>query len=185
MEHGESASARAALENAAKATLALLSELSQREARRDASLDRQIESLRQEVGQFRRDVASLVEGAGARIAGDARDALSPAVVEYDRAVASTAQRLKQTGSLAWMWLGGATMLLGLVLVAGWAVLGHYRRELAAVQDELERYEDAAPVVRAFYASDAVVCGGRICSNEDPQGQHVGEKRQYRQARPRP
>lgn len=49
MEHGESASARAALEHAAKATLALLSELSQREARRDASLDRQIESLRQEV----------------------------------------------------------------------------------------------------------------------------------------
>lgn len=185
MEHGESASARAALENAAKATLALLSELSQREARRDASLDRQIESLRQEVSQFRRDVASLVEGAGARIAGDARHALSPAVVEYDRAVASTAQRLKQTGSLAWMWLGGATMLLGLVLVAGWAVLGHYRRELAAVQDELERYEDAAPVVRAFYASDAVVCGGRICSNEDPQGQRAGEKGQYRQAKPRP
>ena len=185
MENGESVSARTALENAAKATLALLSEVSQREARREASLDQQLQSLRQEVGQFRRDVASIVDGAGARIASDAKDALSPAAIEYDHAVSATARQLKQTGGLMWMWLGGATVLLGLVLMACWAVLGYYRRELAVVQEELERYEDAAPVVRAFYASDAVVCGGRICSNEDPKGQHMGEKRQYRQARPRP
>ena len=37
----------------------------------------------------------------------------------------------------------------------------------------------------FYASDAVMCGGRICANADPNGQRLGDKRQYRQAKPRP
>ncbi|WP_235577904.1 hypothetical protein [Pseudoxanthomonas sp. Root630] len=185
MENRESAAAQATLEHTAKAALALLSEISQRGARIDASVNQQVQSLKQEVGQFRRDVASIVDGAGARIANDARDAMSPLAVEHGRAVSAASARLKESGRIVWVWFGASSLLLGLALLAGWAVLGYYRRELAAVQDELHRYEDAVPVVQAFYASDAVLCGGRICSNEDPKGQRVGDKRQYRQAKPRP
>ncbi|KAF1723970.1 hypothetical protein CSC78_14200 [Pseudoxanthomonas japonensis] len=73
----------------------------------------------------------------------------------------------------------------MVLVVGWTVLGYYRRELAATKEELQRYEDAVPVVQAFYASDAVICGGVICTNGDPGGSRVGDRGQYRAARPRP
>ena len=73
---------------------------------------------------------------------------------------------------------------GLVLWMAWTVLGYYRRELAATKDELQRYEDAVPVVQAFYASDAVICGGVICTHADPGGMRVGDKGQYRAARPR-
>ena len=45
------------------------------------------------------------------------------------------------------------------------------------------YENAVPIVQVFYASDAVICGGRICSNIAPNGQRAGDKKQYRQAQP--
>ncbi|KRA55160.1 hypothetical protein ASD77_10265 [Pseudoxanthomonas sp. Root65] len=84
-----------------------------------------------------------------------------------------------------MWLISAGTVLVLVVFAAWAVLGYYRRELASTKEELQRYEDAVPVVQAFYASDAVICGGVICVHADPAGARVGEKGQYRAAKPRP
>ena len=78
----------------------------------------------------------------------------------------------------------ASVTLLLALFVAWAVLGYYRRELATTKEELQRYEDAVPVVRAFYASDAVICGDVICANVDPTGQRVGEKGQYRAAKVR-
>ncbi|AOL21727.1 hypothetical protein BGK55_15150 [Xanthomonas citri pv. malvacearum] len=83
-----------------------------------------------------------------------------------------------------MWFAAAGAILLLVLLVGWTVLGYYRRELAAVKDELGRYENAIPVLQAYYASDAAICGGRVCVNVDPNGQRAGDKRQYRQAKPR-
>ncbi|WP_334177264.1 hemolysin [Pseudoxanthomonas sp.] len=70
------------------------------------------------------------------------------------------------------------------LLVGWIVLGHYRRELSIVREELHRYENAIPVLEAYYASDAVICGNRVCANIDPQGQRAGDKRQYLQAKAR-
>lgn len=60
--------------------------------------------------------------------------------------------------------------------------GYYRRELASLKQELVRYEEAIPVVQAYYASDVVICGGRVCANVDPKGQRTGDKRQYLQVR---
>ncbi|AOD16712.1 hypothetical protein JM951_14225 [Xanthomonas fragariae] len=84
-----------------------------------------------------------------------------------------------------MWFGAASSILILVMLIGWRLLGYYGRELSAAKEELQRYEKAVPIVQAFYASDAVICGGRICSNDDPKGEQAGDKRQYRQAKPRP
>lgn len=171
--------------DAVKALMMLRSEMAQREARMSASFNQQVQSLRQEVGQFRHDIAGIVGGAGTRIAKEAKDAVSPVAAEYGRAVSATSAQLQGASRTVWLWFGAVGSTLLLVLLAGWAVLGYYRRELAAAKDELQRYEDAVPVVQAFYASDAVICGERICSNVDPDGQRAGDKRQYRQSKQRP
>ena len=170
--------------DAIKALMMLRAELVQREARMSAAINEQVLSLRQEAGQFRRDVAAVMEGAGAQIARDAREAVSPAAADYDQAVSAASEQLRSAVRMVGMLLGtvGATLLI--VLFVAWAVLGYYRRELAATKEELQRHEDAVPVVQAFYASDAVICGDVICANVDPTGQRVGEKGQYRAAKVR-
>ena len=170
--------------DAIKALMVLRAEMVQREARMSAAITEQVQSLRQEVGQFRRDVAAVVEGAGTRIAHDAREAVSPVAAEYGRSVSITSAQLRGAGRTVWMWWGAAVAILALVLFVVWIVLGYYRRELASTKEELQRYEDAVPVVQAFYASDAVICGGVICANADPNGPRAGDKGQYRASRPR-
>lgn len=172
-------------ENAIKAILMLRSEMAQRESRMNASFSQQIQSLQQQVGQFRQEVKGIVSGASAQIAAEAKDAVSPVAREYDRAVSATSAHLHGASKAVWMWFGAAGAILLLVILVGWAVLGYYRRELAAAKDELQRYENAVPVVQAFYASDAMLCGDRVCVNVDPNGQRTGDQRQYRQAKPRP
>lgn len=171
--------------DAIKALMMLRAEMVQREARMSAAINEQVQALRQEVGQFRRDVAAVVDGAGARIAQDAREAVLPVATEYGQAVSATTAQLRGAGRAVWMWLGATVTILALVLFVVWTVLGYYRRELAATKDELQRYEDAVPVVQAFYASDAMICGGVICTNADPDGSRAGDKGQYRAAKQRP
>jgi hypothetical protein len=169
---------------AIKALMLLRAEMVQREARMSAAISEQVQLLRQEAGQFRRDMAAIIDGAGSRIAEDARDAVSPVAMEYDRAVSGASTQLRTVGRVMWMWLAAAAGILVLALIVGWMVVGYYGRELAATKEELQRYEDAVPVVQAFYASDAVICGGVICANADPSGSRVGDKGQYRAARKR-
>lgn len=171
--------------DAVKALMMLRSEIAQREARMSASFNEQVQSLRQEVNQFRRDISGIVDGAGTQIAKDAKDAVSPVAAEYGRAVSATSAHLQGASKTVWLWFGAASSVLLLVLLVGWVVLGYYRRELATAKEELQRYENAVPVVQAFVASDAIVCDSRICVNVDPNGRAQGDKKQYRQAKPRP
>lgn len=171
--------------DAIKTLMMLRAEMVQREARMTATIDAQVQSLRQEVVQFRREISAVVDGAGNRIALDAREAVSPLVAQYGSAVSGASAQLRNAGRTVWMWLAAAGASLLMVLIVGWALLGYYRRELAATKEELQRYEDAVPVVEAFYASDAVVCGGVICTNVDPGGSRAGGEGQYRAARQRP
>ena len=185
MDSGNHGGPPAMTPDAVKALMMLRSEMAQREARMSASFNEQVQSLRQEVSQFRHDIAGIVGGAGARIANEAKDAVSPVAAEYGRAVSATSAQLQGASRTVWLWFGAAGSILLLVLLVGFAVLGYYRRELAATQDELQRYENAVPVVQAFYASDAVLCDGRVCVNVDTDGQPLGDRKQYRQAKPRP
>ncbi|WP_248279441.1 hypothetical protein [Xanthomonas campestris] len=172
-------------ESAIKVILMLRSEMAQREARMSASFNQQIQSLQQQVSQFRQEVKGIVTAASAQIATEAKDAVSPVAREYYRAVSATSAHLQGASKTVWMWFAAAGAILLLVVLVGWAVLGYYRRELSTVKEELQRYENALPVLQAYSASDAVICGGRVCANIDPNGQRTGDKRQYRQAKPRP
>lgn len=170
--------------DAIKALMLLRAEMVQRETRMSAAITEQVHSLRQEVGQFRRDIAALVEGAVSRIADDARDAVFPVTAQYSQAISATSARLHGAGRVVWIWFGAAMVILMLVLFVAWTVLGYYRRELTTTKEEPQRYEDAVPVVQAFYASDAMIFGGVICTNVDPGRSRTGEKGQYRAARQR-
>ena len=169
--------------NAAQALMMLHAELTQREARMSASFNEQIQALRKEVQQFRRDIAGIVEGASAQIAREAKEAVSPVAQEYDRAVSATSSQLRSANKTVWGWFGAAALIVLLAIAVVWAIAGYYRRELVRIQDELARYESAIAVTQAFYASDATLCGGRLCVNVDPNAR-TGDKRQYQQAKPR-
>jgi hypothetical protein len=168
--------------DAIKALMLLRAEMVQREARMSATINEHVQLLRQEAGQFHRDVAAVVEDAGTRIARDAREAVSPVAAEYGHAVSATSAQLRSVGRTVWLWLAAIGTTLLLVLLVAWTVLGYYRRELSATKEELQRYEDAVPVVQAFYASDAVICGGVVCTNANPDGPRAGDKGQYRAAK---
>lgn len=170
---------------ASKAMLTLRTEMVQREQNIRTAFNQELQSLRNEVSLTRREVTAIVGGAKTQIAEEAKQAVAPVAAEYDRAVSATSAQLQGASKTVWMWFAAGGTILLLALLVGWAVLGYYRRELAVVKDELQRYENAVPVVQAFYASDAVICGNRVCANIDPNGQRVGDKRQYRQAKQRP
>lgn len=172
-------------DDALKALLLLRSEMAQRDARLGAALSQQIEALQQQAGHFRHDVNAIIRGAGVQIATEAKAAVSPVAREYDRAVSATSACLHRASRTVWAWFGVAGALLVLVLVVGWGLLGYYRRELANAKEELHRHENAVPVVRAFHASDATLCGEGLCVNVDPKGPRTGNQRQYRPARARP
>ena len=149
-----------------------------------AAFDQRLQALGNEVSQLQQRVNGIVDGAQARITEEARAAMGPVASEYGRAVAGTSAQLRGASRTVWTWYGGLAMLAVLLLAIGWGVLGYYRRELAQTQDELSRYENAVPVVQAFYASDATLCDGRICVNVDRNGKRLGDKQQYLPARPR-
>ena len=136
-------------ESAIKAILMLRSEMAQREAQMSASFSQQIQSLQQQVSQFRHEVAGIVSGASARIATEAKEAVFPVASEYDRAVSAASAQLHGAGKTVWMWFAAAAAILLLGLLVGWVVLGYYRRELSTVKEELQRYEDAIPVLEAY------------------------------------
>lgn len=172
------------LQNTLKLQSALMAKFEQREARMQAAFDQRMQALQGEVAQVHRRVDGIVGGASSQIAKEAKDAVAPVAARYDRDVSATSAQLQKANRTVWMWFGAASAILLLVLLVGWAVLGYYRRELSTVKEELQRYENAIPVLQAYYASDAVICGGRVCTNVDPDGQRTGDKRQYRQAKPR-
>jgi len=164
---------------------ALMVKFEQREARMQSSFDQRMQALHGEVAQVHRRVDDIVGRASSQIAKEAKEAVAPVAAQYDRDVSATSAHLRGAGKTVWMWFAAAASILVLVLFVGWAVLGYYRRELSTARAQLQRYANALPVVQAYSASDAVICGGRVCVNVDPNGRRIGDKRQYRQAKPRP
>ena len=159
--------------------------MERRETRMRESFQQEMQALRNQVAQVRQEVVGIANGAGAQIAQEAKQAVAPVVAQYERAASAASAQVQGAGRTVWMWFAAAGAILLLVVVVGWAVLGYYRRELAAVQQELQRHQDAIPVLQAYAASDATLCGGRLCVNADLKSPAVGDKQQYRQARPRP
>ncbi|WP_024891878.1 hypothetical protein [Luteimonas huabeiensis] len=163
---------------------ALLAKFEQREARMQAIVEQRLQAVHDEVAQLHRRIDGIVSGAQARIVEEAKAAIVPVAAEYGRAVDTASAQLRVAGRTVRAWYGALAGLCLLLVLVAWGVLGYYRRELAEARDALERYEDAVPVLQAFYASDATVCGDRICVNVDASAPRQGDARQYAAARPR-
>jgi hypothetical protein len=172
----------ASLHTSLKLQSALMAKFEQREASMQCLVNQNMQALQDGVSQVSRQIKTLVDGAAIQIADDARKTLSPIATGFGHDVSARLHAMRRTLSF-WCVAAGAILLL--TLLCGWIVLGHYRRELAVVREELQRHEDAIPVLQAYAASDATLCGGRICVNIDTESRRLGDRRQYRQARPRP
>lgn len=162
MTHSDTEGVLASLQNNIKLQAALMVKLEQRDG--------------QMAERFRLQMQTLHE--------QAQLALAPAAVKYDRAVESACARLnvaQRTVSIAFALAGSTLLLFPLV---GWLMLGYYQRELHTVQTELQRHEQAIPILQAYAASDAMLCDGHLCVNIDSAALARGEKRQYRRAKPR-
>ncbi|HEY0334284.1 MAG TPA: hypothetical protein VGC74_11305 [Stenotrophomonas sp.] len=114
------------MQDAVKALLILRSEMAQREARMDASLNQKMLSLDQAVERFRSDINSIVSGASIQIATEARHAMFSVADDYHNAVSKSSAQLRMAGRTVWLWLTATSATLMLVLLVGWAVLGYYR-----------------------------------------------------------
>lgn len=172
------------LQNTLKLQSSLMAKFEQREAGMQATFDLRMQALQSETEQVHRRVGGIVSVASSQIYKEAKEALAPVAARYDSDVSATSAQLQRANRTVCMWFGAASSILLLTAFVAWTVLGYYRRELADTKEELQRYEDAVPVVQAFYASDAVICGGVICTNGDPGGPRAGDRGQYRAAKPR-
>ena len=184
MGEQDPAAVLAALQNSLRLQAAMLSRFEQRETRMQATFDQCVQSLQADMEALNRKVEAIVGGASARIASDAKDAVAPVTAQYGRDLAAAATVLRRTGATLWMWSIAAGGLLALVLIVGWAVLGYYRGELASSKEALQRYDDALPVLQAYYASDAVICDGRVCINPEAGTPRGGGDKPYRRAKAR-
>lgn len=172
----------ASLHNSLKLQAALMAKFEQSEASMQARINRHLEALEDGLSRTSGQVKSIVDNASSLIADDAVKNLSPIAAGFSHDVSARLRSAHKTFSI-WFTVAGAILLL--VLLCGWITMGHYRQELATVREEVQRHEDAIPVLRAYAASDAILCDGRICVNIDSESRRLGEKRQYRQARQRP
>ena len=163
MTHSETEGVLAALQNSIRLQAALTTKLEQRD--------------RQMADRFHQQMQTLQE--------QAQLALAPAALKYERTVEGACARLQTAQRTVSVVFALASSALLLLLIVGWLLLGYYRRELDAAQSELQRHEQAIPILRAYAASDAVLCDGHLCVNTDAAAPARGEKRQYRPAKPRP
>lgn len=162
----------------AKLLLALRTEISEHAEKIRDTLQRDVEAMRESGHRFREDVAHVTVQAAERIARDAEDALKPQLRDHAEALTLLRAQVEAMGRTARTWTLASMATLGLTVVVALLVLGHVRRELATAKAEVQRYDDAIPVLRAFYASDALICGDRMCVNVDTRGPRSGEREQY-------
>ncbi len=168
----------------AKLLLALRTEISGHAEKIRIALKQDADALKASGQKFHQDVAHITGQAADRIARQAGDALKPRMQEYEQALASLRRQVEGLGRTARVWTLASLATMGLTVVVALLVLGYFNRELTTAKDELQRYDEAIPVLRAFYASDAIICGERICVNVDTRAQRTGHKKQYQSARPR-
>ena len=172
-------------ENLTLALLKLAAKTDERGARMEASVQKEVTHLRNEFARLEKQLAALVDQAGAQIAGHSMQALKPATAHYEQSVDRMTNQLKRSGRVLWTAFVAAAALVALVLVGGKFVLDHHRAQLADLKDELDQQANIAQVIRAYNASDVQLCGERLCVNADTKGARHGDRQQYRVARPRP
>ncbi|MGY1531270.1 hypothetical protein [Luteimonas sp. A649] len=165
-----------------RATSTLLARIEQRDAVLRTAVDGNLQTLQDAAARLHQQLNAIVSGAQTRITDEARAALLPVAAEYGSVMSSAATQLHSASRTVWTWYAGLVGVGLLLAVVGWGVLGYYQRELTRAKDELVRYENAIPVVRAFHASDAIVCGDRICVNVDTRAGRQGDRQQYVRAR---
>ena len=86
---------------------------------------------------------------------ETKKVLPPLVQEYDRIVSPVFDKVKQTHRTINFWIMGIIGVFIALGIMSWFLVWQYKNEFM-------RYKNSVEIVRAFNASDAAVCDGRIC-----------------------
>ena len=81
--------------------------------------------------------------------------LPPLVQEYNRIVSPVFDKVKQTHRTVNFWIMGIVGVFIALGIMSWLLVWQYKNEFM-------RYHNAVEIMRAWNASDATVCDGRIC-----------------------
>lgn len=184
MQNKDQDDTRQALERLFDALLTLRAEVDQRDRLMRSNFDQKMAAVQNQLTQTERKLEAIADGAGAKIERHAREAVMPVAAEYGRSIESFSGKLRRIEKTVWVWGGAAATVLVLAIAGLWWTLTGYKRDLDEAKEQYTRFEQANAVLRAYTASDAIVCGDLLCVNTNPNGQRQGDKRQYRQALPR-
>lgn len=168
------------LHSSLKLQAALMAKFEQSEASMQTKVNGHLQAMHDGISRISQQTRTIVDDTSSRIADDTAKTFSPIATRFGHELSLSLHSMRKLLSI-WCMVAGAILLLSMLF--GWMTLGHYRQELAAARVELQRHENAIPILEAYAASDATLCDGRICVNIDER-QRLGHKPQYRQAKPR-
>lgn len=143
----------------------------------DDRINKQQRALSEESDQLRRQVGNIVDNAGKTIRQETVQSLDSASEGYRRAVDELNREVGKFNKIIKSWYIGIGVVLAISAIVLFAVARYTVADLADKRAELENYERAIEVAKAFAESDAYICEGRICINA---GKNFGNG--YRQAK---
>lgn len=138
---------------AIQSLMVLSAEMSERE-------QRIAEMLIQNSNQIRHELHQESTQFSKHLMDETKRVLPPLVQEYDRIVSPVFEKVKQTHRTVNFWIMGIIGVFIALGIMSWFLVWQYKNEFM-------RYKNSVEIVRAFNASDAVVCDGRICIKTEP------------------
>ena len=133
---------------AIQSLMVLSAEMSERE-------QRIAEMLIQNSNQIRHELHQESTQFSKHLMDETKRVLPPLVQEYDRIVSPVFEKVKQTHRTVNFWIMGIVGVFIALGIMSWFLVWQYKNEFM-------RYHNAVEVMRAWNASDATVCDGRIC-----------------------
>lgn len=167
------------MEEAVKVLLMLRSDIIEHGRKIEYKINEQHRALSQESDRLSHRVGSIVREAEREIGKATQQSLDSVSNDYHRAVGSITEKVVRADGIVKKWQIGGGIFLGCAAVAVIALFYFLSSALADKKAELDNYENAVAVAKAYTNSDAYVCGDRLCVK---MGQNMGNG--YRQAKER-
>lgn len=167
------------MEEAVKALLMLRSDIIEHGRKIEYKINEQHRALSNESERFRYQINGIVREAGQGIDKAAKQSLDSVNEDYRRAVDDMTEKVANADRIIKKWQIGGGVFLLCAAITMCALMYFLSSSLLKKKAELQNYENAVEVAKAYTNSDAYICGNRLCIKP---GQNMGNG--YRQAKER-
>lgn len=158
------------IEEAVKALLMLRSDIIEHGRKIEHKINEQQRALSNESEQFRHQINGIVREAGQGIDKAAKQSLDSVNQDYRRAVDDITGKVANADRVIKKWQIGGGVFLLCALIAMSVLMYFLSSSLSEKKAELQNYENALEVAKAYTNSDAYICGNRLCIKP---GQNMG------------